>query len=143
MQFVWIRAEDAKMEDAYTLRKVVFVDEQGFSPDTDKDEIDAVAWHIVGYDTNGIPQCTARLFSEDKTAYHAGRIVVNRNLRGQGIGKKMLLEIATKAQQCGAKILRLGAQYDKVGFYEACGFVPYGEIYLDENYPHRHMQKEL
>ncbi|MEG2164890.1 MAG: GNAT family N-acetyltransferase [Ruthenibacterium sp.] len=143
MTFIWIQAENAKIEDAFALRKTVFVDEQGFSPDTDRDEIDKTAWHIVGYDADGAPQCTARLFKEAEAVYHAGRIVVNRNLRGQGVGKKMLAEIAAKAQCCGAKTLRLGAQYDKAGFYEACGFTQYGDTYLDENYPHIHMQKNL
>ncbi|MEG1381751.1 MAG: GNAT family N-acetyltransferase [Ruthenibacterium sp.] len=143
MTFIWIRTENVKIADAYALRKAVFVDEQGFSAEGDKDAADEDAWHIVGYDAKGVPQCTARIFCESEDAYHAGRIVVNKNLRGCGIGKKMMAEVAAKAKDCGAKTLRLGAQYDKAGFYEACGFVRYGETYLDENYPHVHMQKTL
>ncbi|MFQ9992841.1 GNAT family N-acetyltransferase [Ruthenibacterium lactatiformans] len=37
----------------------------------------------------------------------------------------------------------MGAQYDKQGFYEAVGFAPYGEPYLDEGYPHVPMRMAL
>ena len=51
--------------------------------------------------------------------------------------------VADKARAQGARTLELGAQYDKQGFYEAVGFAPYGEPYLDEGYPHVPMRMAL
>ena len=66
-----------------------------------------------------------------------------RGLRGQGVGRLLLAAVADKARAQGARTLELGAQYDKQGFYEAVGFAPYGEPYLDEGYPHVPMRMAL
>ena len=55
----------------------------------------------------------------------------------------LLAAVADKARAQGARTLELGAQYDKQGFYEAVGFAPYGEPYLDEGYPHVPMRMAL
>ena len=83
------------------------------------------------------------MFADAPGAWHAGRIAVQRGLRGQGVGRQLLAAVADKARAQGARTLELGAQYDKQGFYEAVGFAPYGEQYLDEGYPHVHMRMAL
>ena len=59
------------------------------------------------------------------------------------LGRLLLAAVADKARAQGARTLELGAQYDKQGFYEAVGFAPYGEPYLDEGYPHVPMRMAL
>ena len=99
LHFEWFGfADAARMALAHGLRKEVFVDEQGFSLEADRDEQDKNALHVLGLDETGAARCTA---------------------------------------------LELGAQYDKQGFYEAVGFAPYGEPYLDEGYPHVPMRMAL
>ena len=68
---------------------------------------------------------------------------IKRGLRWQGVGRLLLAAVADKARAQGARTLELGAQYDKQGFYEAVGFAPYGEPYLDEGYPHVPMRMAL
>ena len=133
----------ARMALAYGLRKAVFVDEQGLSLEADRDEQDKTALHVLGLDETGAVRCTARMFADAPGAWHAGRIAVQRGLRGQGVGRQLLAAVADKARAQGARTLELGAQYDKQGFYEAVGFAPYGEQYLDEGYPHVHMRMAL
>ena len=53
------------------------------------------------------------------------------------------LERLKSAALMQRRTLELGAQYDKQGFYEAVGFAPYGEPYLDEGYPHVPMRMAL
>mgnify|MGYP002552266342 CR=1 FL=1 len=116
---------------------------QGFSLEADRDEQDKNALHVLGLDETGAARCTARVFADAPGVWHAGRIAVQRGLRGQGVGRLLLAAVADKARAQGARTLELGAQYDKQGFYEAVGFAPYGEPYLDEGYPHVPMRMAL
>ncbi|MFR2591264.1 MAG: GNAT family N-acetyltransferase [Ruthenibacterium lactatiformans] len=136
LHFEWFGFDDAaRMALAHGLRKEVFVDEQGFSLEADRDEQDKNALHVLGLDETGAARCTARVFADAPGVWHAGRIAVQRGLRGQGVGRLLLAAVADKARAQGARTLELGAQYDKQGFYEAVGFAPYGEPYLDEGIP--------
>ena len=144
LHFEWFGFGDAaRMALAHGLRKEVFVDEQGFSLEADRDEQDKNALHVLGLDETGAARCTARVFADAPVVWHAGRIAVQRGLRGQGVGRLLLAAVADKARAQGARTLELGAQYDKQGFYEAVGFAPYGEPYLDEGYPHVPMRMTL
>ena len=144
LHFEWFGfADAARMALAHGLRKEVFVDEQGFSLEADRDEQDKNALHVLGLDETGAARCTARVFADAPGVWHAGRIAVQRGLRGQGVGRLLLAAVADKARAQGARTLELGAQYDKQGFYEAVGFAPYGEPYLDEGYPHVPMRMAL
>ena len=144
LHFEWFGYDDSmRMPRAYALREEVFVDEQGFSLEAEHDAQDITALHVIGLDEAGEVCCTARVFEDAPGVWHAGRIVVRKALRGRGVGRQLLAEVAQKARACGAHTLELGAQYDKQGFYEAVGFTAYGERYLDEGYPHVHMRMEL
>lgn len=144
MKFSWFSFDDtAQMDKAFGLRQTVFIGEQGFAPEVDRDAEDETALHVLGTDDAGVVYCTARLFSTEPGVWHAGRIAVRRDLRGQGVGRQLMQELARKARALGGKTLELGAQFDKQGFYEATGFTAYGETFLDAGYPHRMMKQEL
>ena len=144
MQFYWFTFDDTEnMDKAFALRQTVFTDEQGFAPEDDHDAQDKTALHVLGLDDTGAVCCTARLFSTQPEIWHAGRIAVCKDLRGQGVGRQLMHELACKARKLGGKTLELGAQIDKQGFYEAVGFTAYGETFLDAGYPHRMMQLTL
>ena len=137
LHFEWFGFDDAaRMALAHGLRKEVFVDEQGFSLEADRDEQDKNALHVLGLDETGAARCTARVFADAPGVWHAGRIAVQRGLRGQGVGRLLLAAVADKARAQGARTLELGAQYDKAGLYEAVGFAPYGEPISGRRYPH-------
>ena len=87
---------------AHGLRKEVFVDEQGFSLEADRDEQDKNALHVLGLDETGAARCTARVFADAPGVWHAGRIAVQRGLRGQGVGRLLLAAVADKARAQGA-----------------------------------------
>ena len=84
LHFEWFGfADAARMALAHGLRKEVFVDEQGFSLEADRDEQDKNALHVLGLDETGAARCTARVFADAPGVWHAGRIAVQRGLRGQ------------------------------------------------------------
>jgi predicted GNAT family N-acyltransferase len=67
------------LTDAYAVRTSVFINEQGFSPELDADEIDRAAYHIVLFDGSK-PVATGRVFPDtaDKQTYRIGRVAVLR-----------------------------------------------------------------
>ncbi len=128
-------------DDAYKVRVSVFVDEQGFRDEFD--EIDGYAYHIAAYDGNKVVG-SGRLFSEhNNNEYHIGRIAVLSEYRGKNVGKAIMTEIERFAAEIGAECIVLSAQRRARGFYEKLGYIAYGEEYLDENYPHIDMKKNL
>ena len=49
MEFKEYTAKDAAVADGYTIRYLVFCEEDGFTQDEEFDHRDATAIHIVGY----------------------------------------------------------------------------------------------
>ena len=129
--------------DAKNLRYEVFTLEQGFKKEDDVDDIDRYADEIVIYE-DGIPVATGRLFAEDEFTYHIGRLCVKNAYRGRGFGKLILQEAEAKARGKGGKRVRLGAQFDKAGYYEKLQYhKETGELFDDAGYPHYMMVKDL
>lgn len=143
MKFLWGKKDDNTIKDAFVVRYEVFVSEQGFSPNTEIDNIDDTALHLIGYDHDGQAVCAARLFCEHGNVWHAGRIAVNSSHRGNGTGRLLMTQLAQKAKEQNATSIILGAQYDKAGFYEKCGYIKSGKEFLDEGYPHVEMTLTL
>ncbi|WP_099205765.1 GNAT family N-acetyltransferase [Scatolibacter rhodanostii] len=128
-------------DDSIMIRKEVFVSEQGFVEEFD--ETDNAAKHIVLY-INNLPAATCRYFKKaNSNQYTIGRVAVLNTFRGQGLGKKVM-ELAEKAiaEDNGESII-LASQTQAQGFYEKCGYTSVGEVFLEEDCPHIHMQKAL
>lgn len=132
------------LHDAFEIRTTVFVDEQGFDPKLEIDDIDPTAHHVVLY-AGDTPVATGRVFKAEEMAegwYILGRIAVLKECRG-GTGTVLMGHLEELARSIGAKNISLGAQKRVEGFYSSLGYVVYGEEYLDEGCPHIHMKKSL
>lgn len=129
------------VEDGFSVRRQVFVQEQGFSEELEFDNIDAVAHHVVVYDDE-IPVGTARLFGEG-SCLHVGRVCVIKAYRGKGIGDIIMEAMRVKAIELGATSLELSSQVTAMGFYRKHGYVADGEEYMDEHCPHIMMRVGL
>ena len=67
------------------IREDVFHYEQGIDKSLMTDDKDREAYHCIIYDF-GIPIGTGRLYEDDK-GYHIGKVAVNKEYRGKGLGK--------------------------------------------------------
>jgi predicted GNAT family N-acyltransferase len=123
---------------AFALRRDVFVHEQKVPPEEELDAHDVTATHLVAI-LDGEVVGTLRIVF---LAEHAkiGRVAVNRHYRGRGIAKAMMAKAAEVARNAGQPKLHLGAQLDKLSFYERLGFVAFGEVFDDGGMPHRAMR---
>lgn len=126
-------------DDAFYIRKTVFMDEQGFFDEFD--DIDSVALHAVVYDGDKPIGC-GRVFLENGNA-HLGRIAVLLEYRKMGVGR-ILMQALEQAARKNLEFshFELSAQKRAIGFYKSVGYEEIGEFYLDEGYPHITMIKE-
>lgn len=127
-------------DGARDVRIKVFVEEQGFEEEFDT--IDNRAHHAlltIGTEPIG----TGRVFIENGTVWHIGRLAVKKEYRGQGKGAKILAFLEDIARREGATETILGAQCRAQEFYVAQGYQPYGEVFYEEDCPHVMMHKGM
>ena len=140
LTYHWLYPDDNDVKKCFALRDKIFVKEQGFADEFD--EIDKACRHLLVMDGQR-PIGVARVFADDPSQYHIGRIAVESDLRGSGIGTKLLSECERFCKEQGAKRVVLGAQVRAKGFYLSCGYTPFGEEYFEEYCPHIRMEKTL
>ncbi len=122
------------ISEAYAIREEVFVREQGFSLENEKDEKDRFATHAILYNDD-VPCATGRLYY-DEGAWHIGRIAVLKEMRGKKLGDLLVRMLLDRALAFGAQSVYVGSQEHAIGFYEKMTFERAGDMYLDEGAPH-------
>ena len=124
------------------LRVKVFVDEQGVDPGEETDDLDEASLQIVGLDDNGvIATCRVRDLGDGE--WKLERMVVERRLRGSGVGARLLAGAEREAGERGAREMVLHAQRRAEPFYLAHGYVAEGDTFLEAEIEHVRMRKEL
>jgi len=123
------------------VREAVFQQEQGIAPELDWDGLDATAVHAIAY-WQGNPIGTARIRSLQAQA-KIERVAVLPAYRGQGIGRRMLLDILGYLADQGCSAAFVHAQVPTQGFYQKLGFTPQGPEFSEAGIPHRKMRIHL
>jgi predicted GNAT family N-acyltransferase len=131
----------AEIEAALELRYRVFCREQGVSLEADQDGLDAEALHLVAVDGERLVG-TCRLLFGDGVA-RLGRMAVEPDARGRGIGAAVLDEAERESHAAGVERIRLHAQIAARSLYERGGFEQVGAVFLEEDIPHLTMEKVL
>lgn len=139
------------LELSIEIRKKVFVDEQGVSPQIENDGLDDIeniysksAIVVIGY-LNEEPIGTARmvLYQEDKKVWKVGRVSVLKKFRAMGYGKLIMNFIHRAAKENQFNQLILHAQLDVVPFYLGLSYAVDGEDFLEANIWHKKMFLKL
>ncbi|MCX4362514.1 MAG: GNAT family N-acetyltransferase [Clostridia bacterium] len=126
-------------QEAKYIRTTVFVEEQGFEEEFDKD--DNCAKHILAFDGDRAV-ATCRYFAQENY-YLIGRIAVMKEYRGLGIGGDMIALAKREIERVGGKEIRIHSQKKAVGFYQKQGYEPFGEMDFDEGCEHIWMKMTL
>ncbi|WP_347861152.1 GNAT family N-acetyltransferase [Salimicrobium sp. PL1-032A] len=128
-------------EDAYRVRRDVFIEEQGVTEEEEHDGLDEVAVHFVGYE-NDIPVAAARLRIMD-TYGKLERICVTKEHRGRSFGKDIILKMEEYVAKQGRDVSKLNAQTRAEGFYQSLGYQTTSGEFMDADIPHVAMEKSF
>ena len=131
----------------FKLRTEVFVNEQNVPKELELDEKDNSEHTIhIGYFKDDKLIGVARLIDMDKDVIHIGRIAIDKNHRGEGIGHKLILgceDIAKKVLNRDFTI-ELGAQFYAENFYKKLDYSRVNDnIYIDAGIEHIDMRKTI
>lgn len=136
-----IVTNNIEKDDAFTVRKIVFVDEQNVPMEEEIDQYEDSATHIVLYD-DGEPVGAGR-FREVDGLGKVERICVLASHRKKGAGNIIMTKIEDLAKERGFKKLKLNAQTHAEPFYNKLGYETVSGIFMDAGIPHVTMTKEI
>lgn len=129
------------LNDAFNIRKAVFVQEQGVPLEHEIDEYENSSEHVVVYYYNK-PVATGRVRIINDTA-KIERICVMPEFRKLGLGNVIVRELETIAKEKGLSKAELNSQVHAKGFYKKLGYVQASDKFIEEGIPHILMKKEI
>ncbi|WP_394172677.1 GNAT family N-acetyltransferase [Guptibacillus hwajinpoensis] len=130
-----------ELDDAFTVRNTVFVEEQKVPAELEIDEHENDATHFVAYDDR-TPVAAGRIRVVDQMA-KVERICVLSSYRKTGLGQELMNTIEEQAEKLKLSKMKLNAQLSAVGFYNKLGYETVSGEFIDAGIPHVTMTKEL
>jgi len=133
---------DVELQEAFEVRRQVFVREQGISEDLVFDGHDREALHMVVEDGE-------RVIGSARVQFLAGnqakleRMAVLKHYRRKGIGKEILLFLDAVWKDKQVQQVIIHAQLEVVPFYKLCGFDEFGSPFQEAGIKHIKMRKQL
>lgn len=130
-----------QLDDAFTVRRIVFVEEQGVAAEREVDEYDQKAVHFIAYEQN-IPVAAGRLrMFEDYGKLE--RICVRKEFRSRAYGRGIVSEMEGVIREKNLPKAKLNSQTYVTEFYEELGYRVVSEEFVDAGIPHVAMEKIL
>lgn len=120
------------------VRRQVFIVEQEVPEPEEWDDEDPLSVHVLAT-RNREPVGTGRLTPAGKI----GRMAVLSEVRGRGVGSRVLHMLIEEALHRGLLEVRLSAQLQAIPFYQKHGFSAEGPVFMDAGIPHRSMRRSL
>lgn len=146
MQCIKVKS-DSELKLCLALRQQVFVMEQGVPVDIEIDHYDTTPHeciHVLILDEDKNAAATGRLVSYVENIGKLQRIAVRGDLRGSGIGRKIVKFLEQEAITSGLLSVVLDAQCSAEQFYAKLGYVTLSaEPFLDAGIWHVRMKKNL
>lgn len=132
---------DSLVEGAFELREKIFSNEQGVPKHLEFDGKDGESVHLVATIEDRVVG-TLRI-ERSGSCMRIGRVAVQREFRGQGVGSRLVLRAIEEIWKKGDWDIILHAQLQTIGFYRRLGFVEEGEIDVDAGIQHIWMRRHL
>ncbi|MEM0940605.1 MAG: GNAT family N-acetyltransferase [Bacteroidota bacterium] len=145
MTYRVIKAQtEAEKKKAFAIREEVFVVEQKVPAEEEFDEYEGVSHHFVALDENDEPIGSARWRLTNK-GIKLERFTVKENLRGKGLGTKIVQTVLDDISGNTEKgtCLYMHSQLDAVPLYTKFGFQKKGDRFEECGIMHYLMWKEL
>lgn len=139
---VAIVENENQLQDAYSVRKKVFVVEQHVPPEIEIDDLENEATHFVVYDENESPVGAGR-FRVVEDYGKVERVCILQSFRGHGVGREIMNKIEEFALDQNIHLIKLNAQTHAEPFYLSLGYTTYSDEFFEAGIPHVSMKKEL
>ncbi|ANU13736.1 GNAT family acetyltransferase YjcF [Planococcus halocryophilus Or1] len=139
---VKIAENQLEKEQAFDVRRKVFVEEQRVPLHIEMDEHDDDAIHFVAYQLEQ-PIAAGRIREVEVGLGKVERVCVLPEYRGQHIGVMMMNGMEGYAQSNGLFRLKLNAQTHALAFYEKLGYEITSDEFMDAGIPHKSMEKTV
>lgn len=133
---------EQQLQQAFDIRKKVFVEEQGVPLHLELDEHDQDALHFI-VTKDGETIAAARLREYEPAVGKVERVCVLEQYRGKRLGFLLMEHIEKEAQKKNWKKLKLNAQSYAIPFYEKLHYIVTSPEFLDAGIPHRAMEKTI
>lgn len=131
---------DQELAEIYTVRRQVFVEEQGialdlvFSGDGSDDEMNVAV--IDGETVIG----TARVVFPAKDTAKIERMAILKRYRNKEVGKGIITFLKNQLKRRQVKYVFLHAQHTVIDFYKSCGFSEVGTPFYEAGIKHIKME---
>ena len=133
-----------ELDQAFEIRREVFIVGQDCPEEEEFDGLDEEATHFMAY-VQGEPAGTCRYRITQK-GYKLERFAVLEKFRGKGIGKRLVQTVLGYLDQLNLEtgtLLYLHAQVEAMGLYSRYGFERIGEKFDEVGIEHFEMQKKV
>jgi predicted GNAT family N-acyltransferase len=135
---------ERRRADSVTVRRQVFVEEQGVPADLEIDGHEEISTHFVAY-CGALPVGAGRfrLKGEAPPVVKFERIATLAAMRGKGVGKAMMeaMEQAARHRYLG-RLLYMHAQLSAASFYDRLGWERVGPEFEEAGIAHVAMRKD-
>lgn len=111
----------------FEIRKKIFLEEQKIFEESDVDEYDSKAIHIVAVQEREIVG-TVRVYHEGNGTWWGGRLAVLQTHRNRGVGKDLVQKAVELVKENKAERFYACIQDRNVPFFKLLGWRPMGEI---------------
>jgi predicted GNAT family N-acyltransferase len=133
---------DSELREAFEVRRVVFVEEQGVTEDIEYDGFDYEALQMVVKEEDKIiGTARVRFLAPSKAKIERMALLKPFRRRKIGSGIMSFLDSELRMRYVGHVILH--AQYSVIAFYESCGYCTTGSPFWEAGIKHIAMEKRL
>jgi N-acetylglutamate synthase-like GNAT family acetyltransferase len=132
-----------ELEAYYDLRFRILREPWGQPKGSEKDELEGDSIHLAAVENGKVIGCGRLHFNSPEEA-QIRYMAVEEDLRGKGVGEKILKELEKRAGTKGAKRIILNSRDTAVGFYKKNSYTTTGKSHtLFGEIPHFKMEKAL
>jgi putative N-acetyltransferase (TIGR04045 family) len=145
VEFTFKVAEtDRELEEYFHLRHEVFIKEQRIFPESDIDEYDKDAVHIVAVEgSTGKVVGGVRCYKKEEDTWFGGRLSAAPTYRNGQVGSNLVKLAVKTVKSRGCKKFLAYIQPQNVKFFERLGWKAIGEPVIYQGLPHQLMEADL
>ena len=100
-------------------------------------------WHLVALQNGQVVGCVLLLPDAARRSGQLLQMAVDDSLQGQGLGRKLVLELEARVVREGFSKIILHAREVASIFYAKLGYLPQGDLFEEVGIPHQVMTKDL